>query len=84
MNRFDKAIEEWRNGGPPNDAISCIEPLVMLINEAADELAFMHRLCMERYRMDEPIGRVVRLLYEIQKQTGHVTESPYPKPSIGA
>ena len=52
-----------------------------LLNESAEELAFMHRLCMERWNMEEPIGRVVRIIAKIQEHTGHITDSPYPIPN---
>lgn len=63
------------------DGAHRMEPIVRLLNDAADELAFMHRLRMENSSMEQPIGRVIRLIAKIQEETGHVTESPYPTAS---
>ena len=55
-----------------------LERLVMLLNEAADELAYMHRERMERDHLAGAIPRLTRLLDKIKDATGHETDSPYP------
>lgn len=55
-----------------------IDRLVMLLNEAADELALFHRDHVRNSKYSEGIPRVTRLLKKIEKSTGHTTISPYP------
>ena len=49
-----------------------------LLIEAAEEIAFLHRIYMERTPLCQPINRVMRLLYRIEECTGIKTDSPYP------
>lgn len=48
-----------------------------LLNEAADELAWLHRSYLYKSTLSEGVPRIVRLLQKIERCTGHVTESPY-------
>lgn len=49
-----------------------------LLNEAADELSWMHRAYMSRAPLSEGVPRVTRLLQKIEDLTGHAAVSPYP------
>lgn len=52
-----------------------------LLNEAADELAWLHRVHMGANPLSEGVPRITRLLKKIEASTGHATESPYPPPN---
>lgn len=52
-----------------------------LLIESADELAWLHRQYMEKVSTSQGIPRIIRLLDEIEKTTGHKTNSPFP-PSV--
>ena len=54
------------------------EPLALL-NEAADELAWLHVAYMGKAPLSEGVPRIIRLLQKIEAYTGHATESPYPQ-----
>lgn len=49
-----------------------------LLNEAADELSWIHREYMSRNPFSEGVPRIIRLLKKIELRTGHVAASPYP------
>jgi hypothetical protein len=49
-----------------------------LLNEAADELAWLHRSYLYKSTLSEGVPRIVRLLQKIERRTGHATASPYP------
>lgn len=57
-----------------------VEETVVLLNEAADELAYLHREWMSMTPLSHGFARITRLLQKIEAHTGHVTESPYPSP----
>ena len=52
---------------------------LILLNEAADELAWLHSAYMSKSPLSEGIPRIIRLLQKIESCTGHVTKSPYPQ-----
>lgn len=58
-----------------------VDVLVGLLNQAADELAWLHREYMYRSPLSEGVPRITRLLQKIEANTGHATESPYPPPN---
>ena len=62
-------------------ALETLDVLVGLLNEAADELAWLHSEYMGRVPLSEGVPRIVRLIQKIEEQTGHVTASPYPPPN---
>ncbi len=56
-----------------------LEETVALLNEAADELAYLHReWMMSMAPLSHGFARITRLLQKIEAHTGHVAESPYP------
>ncbi len=62
----------------PLPAQGPVDVTVGLLNEAADELAYLHREYMDMSPLSEGFPRITRLLQKIESHTGHATESPYP------
>jgi hypothetical protein len=65
----------------PLPAQGPVDVTVGLLNDAAEELAWLHREYMYRSPLSEGVPRITRLLQKIEKHTGHVTKSPYPPPN---
>lgn len=49
-----------------------------LLNEAADELCWMHRIYMKDHPASEGFPSVIRLIQKIENETGHKNKGPYP------
>ena len=60
---------------------SPVDVSVGLLNEAADELAWLHREYLSLSPLSEGVPRITRLLQKIEAHTGHVTASPYLPPN---